>query len=366
MVLVGCFVLVAGCDSDLDGSPPDPRWRAVTLPLPAGGPGRPSLRDAAVCAGQWYAVGAVVGADGATRPGFWISADGVSWQSVTAVASTGYGAENTLYSVGCRTGGAVAIGARSGGVHGNPRVSSWRLEPGGSLVEVSASFALFGGDEALNVARVAGGSGGYLIAGNRVSGAAVWTSADGTEFTLRDGVVPLASDSAGVTWAADVVSGPEGWTVVGALTPSGRIDRDPVAWFSADGLSWRRDSIDGGGDNEDLRRVAVVPGGLLAVGLRGTTFGAWHGTGGVWRPVGRFGEFDDAGVPEIYSLAAGVDGVLVCVGDGRVNRLFRSSDGGGKWWEIASPAGDDTPMVVTETGGQWLLLAADGRAWTAR
>jgi hypothetical protein len=244
-------------------------------------------------------------------------------------------------------------------------VSSWRLDPAGSLVEVTAPFALYGGEEALNVARVAGGPGGFLIAGNRVSGAAVWSSPDGAEFQLRDKVQALASDVAGSTWAADLVSTPEGWVVVGALTPSGRVDRDPVAWFSSDGRTWRRDTIDGDAANEELQRVAVVPGGLLAVGPRGTTFGVWRGTGGTWRPVGRFGEIDDSGVPEVRSIAASDGAVLVCLGDGGTQRMYRSADGGGRWEEVAVPAGDSTPMVVTGVAGRWLLTAEDGRVWIA-
>ena len=60
--------------------PVRPRWHALALPMPAGPTGRLMLRDAVACAGRWYVVGAVGGADGATRPAAWTSTDARTWQ----------------------------------------------------------------------------------------------------------------------------------------------------------------------------------------------------------------------------------------------------------------------------------------------
>ncbi|PZF87949.1 hypothetical protein C1I99_27025, partial [Micromonospora deserti] len=77
-------VLFAGCTRPAapagDGSAPlRPAWRPVTLPAPPGAPGRLLVRDAAACAGRWYAVGGVADAAGETRPAAWTSTDGASW-----------------------------------------------------------------------------------------------------------------------------------------------------------------------------------------------------------------------------------------------------------------------------------------------
>ena len=78
------------------------------------------------------------------------------------------------------------IGSRSGGAHGNPRVTSWYQRADGALVDMQAPFELYGGPEAVSVRRVVAGPSGWLIAGNRLSGAAVWVSADATDFRIVD------------------------------------------------------------------------------------------------------------------------------------------------------------------------------------
>ncbi len=198
------------------------------------------LRDVTACGGRWYIVGAVGGPGDATRPAAWTSADGVSWESVRIVADSYYGRQNILYSVACTDGRFAAVGAKSGGAHANPRVSSWVRRADGALAEVRAGFELYGGPQAVNVARMVAGPSGFMIVGNRVSGAAVWLSEAAGEFEILEGVPGLATDEHGVTWLFDATPVDGGWLAVGGIIGPGRIDRDPLAWRSSDGRSWQR------------------------------------------------------------------------------------------------------------------------------
>lgn len=87
------------------------------------------LRDAASCDGRWFVVGAVADASGGTRPAAWFSADGSAWVPLRVEARTFYGRQNVLSSVACRGGRMAALGAKTGGAHGNPRTSTWRELP---------------------------------------------------------------------------------------------------------------------------------------------------------------------------------------------------------------------------------------------
>src|SRR5690349_18264192 len=171
-------------------SVPGNAWRELSLP----GPGTRLLRDAVSCGGHWYVVGGHAGTDGETSPAVWDSTDGRAWRSLilTPLAESYYGPRSVLYAVACANGRIAAIGSRSGGVHGNPRVSTWYQRPDGSLAEAAATFETYGGNTAVDVGRIAGGPSGFLIAGNRTGGAAAWLSADGTAFRLFENAPGLA------------------------------------------------------------------------------------------------------------------------------------------------------------------------------
>ena len=112
--------------------------------------------------------------------------------------TTFYGRQNVVYTVACKDG------AARGGRRARPaaRTATRGSAPGGraadgALHEVSAAFELYGGPQAVNVARMGAGPAGFLIAGNRVTGAAVWTSPDGGEIHIHERAPGLATDSAG-------------------------------------------------------------------------------------------------------------------------------------------------------------------------
>jgi hypothetical protein len=375
-----------------------PAWTPVALP--AAGTGRPVVRDVAACAGRWYASGGYLAADGSTRPALWTSGDARTWVEVPVLPSSVYGPSQLLTSVACRDTLVAAIGATSGGVHANPRVSTWSGAPDGPLSEQSAPFELFGGPDAIGVSRLAmtasgtagapggpsggpGGPGGpgWLIVGawrdaNGQAGAAVWVAPDGRAFRRVDADPALESGPSGPTAARDAIAGPGGFTMVGSAgTQGGAVAaRAPAVWTSTDGLGWRRVPVPAGGEDEEPQRVLADPRGVLAVGVRGGGFGAWRGPaaegGGAWRATGRFGTFAGTGLPTVSGLVAGPSGYdFALVGDGTRYRLWSSPDGAA-WTQrqlpVAVPEDGVRRAVLAGAAGRLLLAVEDGatsRLW---
>ncbi|WP_433386570.1 hypothetical protein [Micromonospora sp. KLBMP9576] len=375
VALLGFLAVLAGCGRapvPPADEPLRPRWQPLTLPAsPSGGPGRVLLRDAVSCGGRWYVVGALANAAGQTRPAAWHSGDGRSWSALPVSPSSFYGRQHVLYAAACRDGRLAALGAKNGGAHGNPRTGTWSQSSGGQLREAPAPFELYAGPRAVSVARLAAGPAGWLIAGTRVGGAAVWTSPDGGRFTIREGVPELAGDGRGRTFAYDAVAVPSGWWVVGAVLPPGATGLAPLAWSSADGRAWRRVSLpapDGGGP---AQRVAVVDGAAVAVGPLADGFGVWRQAGDGWRRVGGFGA-TGAGVSSVESLVAAGRGLVAVTGDGDGHGLWVGVDAGGRWraavMPAAVPAGGDAAVAVAAQGDRLLLVSDDGKAshaWSA-
>jgi hypothetical protein len=371
-MLLALLMVAAGCTSD-EAEPARDKaievaWREVTPPLPPGATGRVAVRDATFCAGEWYVVGAVYDSAGETKPAAWRSRDASSWTHVAFAPGSYWGERNILSSVACRDGRVAMVGAKSGGAHGNPRTSTWYAREDGTFVDVIAAFSLYGGPEAVNVGRLTSGPTGWLISGNRVSGAAVWLSADATDFTLIDSDPQLKSDPTVDTASRDAVFADGHWTVVGSGTVPGRIPRVPLSWTSNDGKTWQRQPVPQTPEFEDMQRVLPYKGELYAVGLRGNGFGAWQQKPGEqWRAGSAFGALDSAGraAPFIGGLASAEPGLATTVSDGSMYGLWASADGQ-RWQSVTTPtrpttAGEHT-MTVAGSGRSLLLLADDGQA----
>ena len=350
-------LVLAACTGPAHTPDPEPAvvWTRAELPGP---PGRLAVRDAIDCGGRWYVVGAVLGAEGATRPAGWASTDGRTWRSLTFVPLAGsyYGPQDVISSVGCANGTVAMVGAKPGGAHGNPRVSTWRQRADGVLVEVAASFETYGGDRAVNVAHIVGGPRGFLITGNRTSGAAVWLSPDGTAFRLSENAPGLANDATTQTLARDAAPAADGqWVVVGAAAPKGSLDQAPAIWL---GDNWQRATVQSGGGYNELQRAARVGDDVVAIGPRGSAFGAWIGRGTTWTEAGTFG----SAAGTVLSLTAAGQTLLALVRIGPDSTLWRSVDHARSWRQVPVPTGGTAVAGRTGTA----LLAADGEVWTAR
>ncbi|HZM81585.1 MAG TPA: hypothetical protein VFC19_38165 [Candidatus Limnocylindrales bacterium] len=374
-LLVSLSLALSACESPAkEPSAKDltvrPQWRELSLPKPPGPDGRLVLRDAVPCDGIWYVVGAVANAAGDTRPAIWRSDDGQAWLPVKLIPHSFYGELNVLYSAACKGRRLAALGSKPGGAHGNPRVSTWQQLPDGSFDEVmTAAFEVYGGPQAINVGRMAAGPAGFMMAGNRYSGAAVWFSPDSAEFKILERVPELASDSRGETWANDVAVTPQGWVVVGGILTDGRIDRDPMGWVSSDGVAWRRTKASSTDVYEEFQRVVVRDGKVFAVGIDGQGFAAWRLDGDQWTRTATFGAINGLGATRASTV---VDGKLLCViSDGSAHHLFLSADGV-SWRAVQGPSempSTADALTYAAAFAQRLVLLIDdgrvGRLWVA-
>jgi hypothetical protein len=378
-VLCGLATLAGACGTPTGPVPPQPvrlDWHEVTLPVPPGPAGRLAVRAAAGCAGRWYLAGAVVDdgntTDTNTRPAAWVSADdAATWQPLKTAPISYYGERAVLYSAACREGVMGAIGAKRGGAHGNPRVNTWYLD-GDTMRETVAAFSTYGGPDAVSVDRLTAGPNGWLISGNRITGGAVWLSADAKEFRIVENSPNLASDPTVDTAARDATAFAGGWTVVGGGTTVGQIARSPLVWTSSDGDHWTRHRLPGADGYTDVQRVVPLGDELVAVGLRGGTFGAWRGKDDQWQAVGRFGATGKDHPPSVRSVTVSGRTVFATVTDGVTYGMWASTDRGEVWQTVALPApqaaGDEHNVDIVAAGDTLLLLGDDarqGRVWVA-
>jgi hypothetical protein len=180
-----------------------------------GGASAGAARPAAVAQ---YPPARLAGADFGTNPGQ--QARGI-FQSVSSVAAAG----STIVAVGSMTGQwiprAQFLVSADGG-------RSWRLAPvrgAGGSVPSPADLPLL----------VAAARGGWLAVGD----GAAWTSPDGQAWTLAPGtgIAPLRAADRVLALAGTG----RGFLAVGENVPGGdQAKATPVAWTSADGLSWKR------------------------------------------------------------------------------------------------------------------------------
>lgn len=379
--ILGCVALaVLGC-SDPQQGPDDPvpapsvalRWDPTALPLPDGPGGRVAVREAVACEGTWWLVGAIFRGEETVPAGWRSDDDGQTWTPLRFAPRSYWGARAVLSSVACNGDRVVMLGARSGGAHGNPRVTTWYQATDGSFVDAAAPFPLFGGVEAVSVERVAAGPTSWLIAGNRTAGAAVWLSADEQVFELVDDDPALIRDEQVDTLAIAPVHDGEGWTLVGSGQVEGRVDRVPMAWASADGRTWTRQEVPAGEGYADLQRAGRTDEGLLAVGLRDDRFGTWRRTDGAWAAGESFGRLspDGQAFAGASSLATSGGRALATVSDGSSYSLWGWL-GAEEWQEIqvpASPAAAGGHVLTVGATDDTVLLVVDdgetGRVWRA-
>jgi len=337
-------------------------WQSAALPVPDGS--RALVRSATWCAGHWTVVGATADTAGNTRPAVWTSTDGRTWGTVRLhPGSDYYAAREILTSVACSQGRLAMVGAKSGGVHGTARTATWRQRPDGSLAAVHQSYLTFGGTRAVSMNGMEGGPSGFMIAGTRTSGAAIWTSRTGAAFRLHEGLPGLASSRSARTQATDVVPAGRGWLVVGLSTEDdGRLAA--TVWTPAGPGRWLRRTLPGGDTISTADRIVRVGSGPVVAGLLDGRFGLWRREGVAWTLEGTFGERDPDATSAAYVSGLAWTGSLVVATYSDGTR-FRLAVGGTSLDDSALPtsvavAGDHAVSIATH-GSQALLVTDDGR-----
>ena len=380
-VLVSLSVSLAGCTSERPSTPAaDRAWVRGTVPQHPGLPGRSVFRDATWCDDAWWLVGAVYLDEPSqtrdTRPAAWSSTDGVWWAPVTINTTTYWGHRAILNSIACSRDRIAVVGARSGGAHGNPRVTTFKQNSDRSLVDVPAVFTQYGGVTATGVGPIAGSSEGWLIAGNRLSGPGVWVTDDPSAFTKVEGEPALTGPTGYEAIAQSGVWDASGWTLVGGGAQRGSMaDRDPAVWTSSDGLRWAPEDVPSSSTPEDMHRAVLLPNGhLQAVGLSGDGFASWTRTDRGWQPAVEFGRVAGSwrGTPYVASAATTQDELLATVSTGDTYELWGTPLGNSAWRRLPAPmrpatASDHTLMAATN-GDRVLLVGDDGNesgVWTS-
>jgi hypothetical protein len=329
--------------------------------------------------GTWWAAGSFRDATNEHRPGLWKSADTITWTRIETVPVTPYGEVSELYSVAASTRGVVALGAATGGAHGNPRTVSWILRDDGRLHEVLASFELYNGVRQIAVRTITDGPTGWVIFGarnnqNNALGATSWTSVTGDDFTIHDNDPQLSSNAGESIIGLDVAldrTVPGGQLIAvgerfhAKLGDPESADTDAIAWISSDGVSWQRWTPIGlrlgGKDIQRGQRIAVDGARVL---IAGADDRALRNRIGVWTSIdrkiwtrtviGAFGASDD---PTTGVTVARANAGRMFVG-ARVTGRLRAvvSSNGRQWTELRLP-----PELPT---GNRAVLAAELDATT--
>jgi len=334
-VLAVALALTACDDNPVPLAPLTLTWQSVTMP-PGG-----TIADLGFCAGRWYAAGAASG-----RPTAWTTTDFTAWTPVALTATTPYGKQGSFVSVACRGTDVAALGSATGGIHGNPRVSTWRSRPDGGWTEIEASGYLYGGQESGSVDRMIAGPDGWLIIGHRVSptthqrGAAVWFAADGATFQLVDDDPALRSSPQSFTTAYDAAAVGDGWVLVGSAGSA--IDPMPAAWASDDGMHWRKTTVEASRPGAVERVVAYPRSGVLGVG-DGYSWLATENAHDALDQIGRTCDGPVASLAAADRTTVAVAGAALCASVDGIN-----------WREVRPPG-------VPPSGGALRVVAGGGR-----
>ena len=384
---------------------PRQRVRFERIALPTNPPGEARIGAATYDGRRWWLAGSVFTSDavqrtglsgaignveGVHRPGLWWSDDSTHWTEVRTIARTGYGEVSELYSVAATSAGLVALGAATGGAHGNPRTVSWVLGSDAVLHEVPASFELYNGVRQIGVRTVSAMNDGWVIFGTRVNrngsmGATAWTTSPvGEDFVIHDDDAALSSGVGEQVQGLDVTGVDHHLLAVGErfVFGAGHADTDGVAWMSSDGVAWQRWSPAGlglgGSGAQRAQRVASEGNSLLIAGTQidsTTHFLAWTRAtaDSPWRrsSVKPLGTSDDVLSNVTAALVSG--GIrYVASRTGQHLRLARSDDGR-VWTGVALPnsvpSGDRAKLSLAAGGGVLILGArseSGGGAWRTR
>ncbi len=330
--------------------------------------------------------GSVSNVAGVHRPALWWSTDAVEWREAPIEPRTGYGEVSELFTLACNASGLAAVGAATGGAHGNPRTVSWVLDADGVLREAAANFELYNGPRQISVRTItASPAGGWTILGTRVNangrmGATSWTSPGGRDFVIHDDDGALSAAVNEQTQGHDVAPYGESLVAVGErlLVRDDNFDTNAIVWTSSDGERWNRwapRGLDlGGRSDQRAQRVASSAGDLLIAGTEtGTSvrFVAWtQRVGKQWRrsAVRVLGSSDDV-LSNVSAATIWRGRFLIGARVGDAPRVALSSDGR-SWTKVLLPAdaptGSRTKISFAEHGGDLIVAVRSengGAAW---
>jgi hypothetical protein len=214
------------------------------------------------------------------------------------------------------------------------------------------------------------------------TGGAVWLSDDAVNWDRKQ--VPNV-EGGGSQSIFGVAEGGPGLVAVGGQKPAGGVESAAV-WTSADGSNWEPVP-----SQDDLRwhktsrmnRVAAVAGGFVAVGVRGDDAGLWVSADGKnwkYRATPGMRAHDDIR-PQLRGIDVRSARIVVVGHENRANEdgdvvsqhaaVWVSRDAGANWKKASMPTGSQEQSVVSVSSLGGLLVAvgfdgtADDHDWAA-
>ena len=247
----------------------DGTWTLVSASSPAvyQRPGTEDLTSIAYGPAGWIATGGVLGG-AAEQPVLLTSADGVTWQPLAGQAQAVFAAPGT-YLTGVTAGrnGYVVVGRQvSGGrvfatMWWSANLRDWVMGSNGGLdgrLKSSAAYA------------VAATAAGFVAVGSHGTSHAIWTSADGRNWTISDVPEPAGASTAMLRMVA--VNGSHVAAAGYAVTKAGEV---PVVVVSADGgQHWSQIVLPAPGGVGVVTALTAAGGGFVAAGQAGPAGGA--------------------------------------------------------------------------------------------
>ena len=229
---------------------------------------------------------------------------------------------------------------------------------GGTTWQLAPTQSAGGGAPASgNVAPLlAGGPGGWVAVGPQ----AIWTSADGTSWTLA-ATHGISQNSAGQNTGGDANAVTK--TAAGFLAAGQTGDGRGAVWTSSNGVAWQRSIVPGA---LSISYATAYGNGIVITGARqaGGGDGAWLSTdgGNAWTPVQI--PVSHGGSGTIAGVAADADGLLAVRYGSAANEAVTYFSQNGQSWHYAGTIGASSglrPRVV-KGNGYGLVVAGQDNA----
>ncbi|MEV4597323.1 hypothetical protein AB0K15_07970 [Amycolatopsis sp. NPDC049253] len=338
-LVIAAFALVGACSPA-----PEPPWRPVDLPVS----GTRVLGFVRTSSGI-VMTGSVPGPSG-RAPAAW--SGGPAWTPLPLHPATGYGRQAELTLPAASGSELLALGSAYGGAHANPRPTIWTGSVAGGLTEHEQPVELLGGERAVTTSGSAAGPAGYVLTGqwdhrSGGVGAAIWTSADGASWALREDAA-LLSSAGEQTRVLAAASGGPGYVAVGDAR-SGLSVR-PAAWTSADGSAWTRVSPPSPAGSASMWRVTCSATDCAAVGTTAEQrLACWHSSPS-WTASAGGPVIPASQLLEVTGLTLDPSGHL---------DVTVKVDGAPRLWRVGPRCEDFAELPLPEAA-QSLALIADG------
>jgi len=309
-------------------------WTAMSPSSMAGA----TLADAVPYAGGFVAVGAGPDVGSTQAGGIWASADGSTWNLVTADLSGAH----------AKTVTAAGTGLIAAGEHCSGECLGLRLWSTSDGQTWSGPGKPAGTDDDVAIGVAARGStfvamGGKIVdlAGTNAEEGHALISTDGTTWAAAPEIEAMYGTRLG-----GIAAGASAFVVVGSIESAST--RTGAAWTSADGRAWTPANGDPSFAGALLTSVVAGGPGFVAAGSIGPNGAVWTSTDGMtWTHVDDAKAF--AGRP-LVDIAATSSGLAIVGNDTTGGHAWMSADGT-TWHDVGQLPGADSAKFVAVTIG---------------